>query len=255
MNRKLPADKIRPRGVPGLAGASDPNMERALEIARDAHDAKVMRDLRAHLDDITKRPGAGNLNWKAALILLRAISDELKPATDKPIGKMDDGQFLVRSHPAIELLDELIDALSDLDRDVLHDALKTIRNASLSTSQRKRDGTETISSITFSSPDTGWEQFKQPRISGLAAAVATPEPSTWVLMMLGFAGLGYAASARPDRPRRSRDRSAASNKRPPEGRLLLFVRALDTRNLIAVYTFAGTSCRTSIAGLSSRSPT
>jgi hypothetical protein len=114
-------------------------MERALEIARDAHDAKVMRDLRAHLDDITKRPGAGSLNRKAALILLRAISDGLKPATDKPIGKMEDGQFLVRSHPAIELLDELIDALSDLDRGVLHDAFKTIRNASLSTSQRKRD--------------------------------------------------------------------------------------------------------------------
>lgn len=52
-------------------------------------------------------------------------------------------------------------------------------------------GGETISSITFSSPDTGWEQFKQPRISGLAA-IATPEPATWAMMLLGFAGLGYA---------------------------------------------------------------
>jgi hypothetical protein len=51
-------------------------------------------------------------------------------------------------------------------------------------------GGETISSITFSSPDTGWEQFRQPRISGLASGV--PEPATWALMILGFAGLGYA---------------------------------------------------------------
>lgn len=127
-------------GIPGLAGASDANMERALEIARDAHDAKVMRDLRAHLDDMMKRQGAGNLERRTALMLLRAISDGLKPATDKPIGKVGGGQFLVRSHPAIELLDELINALSDLDRGVPHQAFKTTGgNASLSISQRKRD--------------------------------------------------------------------------------------------------------------------
>ena len=136
----MPTDEIRPMGIPGLAGASDANMERALEIARDAHDAKVMRDLRAHLDDMMKRQGAGNLERRTALMLLRAISDGLKPATDKPIGKVGGGQFLVRSHPAIELLDELINALSDLDRGVPHQAFKTTGgNASLSISQRKRD--------------------------------------------------------------------------------------------------------------------
>jgi hypothetical protein len=35
----------------------------------------------------------------------------------------------------------------------------------------------------------GWEQFKQPRISGLSAV---PELSTWAMMALGFAGLGFA---------------------------------------------------------------
>jgi hypothetical protein len=49
---------------------------------------------------------------------------------------------------------------------------------------------ETMSSINFNSPDTGWEQFKQPRISGLAGVV--PETSTWVMMALGFSGLGFA---------------------------------------------------------------
>jgi hypothetical protein len=129
VTRKLTVESEMNRG---LGAAADPSIERAVEIARDAHDAKVMRDLRAHLDDMPKRLGAGNLKRKSALILLRAISDGLKPATDKPIGKMEDGQFLVRSHPAIELLDELIDALSDLDRGVPHDAFKTIGgNASL----------------------------------------------------------------------------------------------------------------------------
>lgn len=59
-------------------------------------------------------------------------------------------------------------------------------------------GGETMTSINFSSPDTGWEQFKQPRISGLAGAVI-PETSTWVMIALGFAGLGYAG-CRKGRP-------------------------------------------------------
>ena len=52
-------------------------------------------------------------------------------------------------------------------------------------------GGETMTSINFNSPDTGWDQFKQPRISGLVGAVI-PETSTWVMMALGFAGLGFA---------------------------------------------------------------
>ena len=32
-----------------------------------------------------------------------------------------------------------------------------------------------------------------------ATAVGTPEPSTWVMMLLGFAGLGFAAARRKDR--------------------------------------------------------
>jgi hypothetical protein len=47
---------------------------------------------------------------------------------------------------------------------------------------------ETISSIDYTSSDTGWTTFKQPRISGLAV----PEPSTWAMMFLGLAGLAFA---------------------------------------------------------------
>jgi hypothetical protein len=48
---------------------------------------------------------------------------------------------------------------------------------------------ETISSIAITST-AGFTSFDQPRISGIAAAV--PEPSTWAMMLLGFAGLGFA---------------------------------------------------------------
>ena len=50
-------------------------------------------------------------------------------------------------------------------------------------------GNERISSVVFTS-STGFDTFAQPRISGIAAAV--PEPSTWAMMLLGFAGLGFA---------------------------------------------------------------
>ena len=50
-------------------------------------------------------------------------------------------------------------------------------------------GNETISSVAFTS-SAGFGSFDQPRISGIASAV--PEPSTWAMMLLGFAGLGFA---------------------------------------------------------------
>jgi hypothetical protein len=49
-------------------------------------------------------------------------------------------------------------------------------------------GNEDISSIAFNS-SAGFNSFQQPRISGVSAI---PEPSTWVMMLLGFAGLGFA---------------------------------------------------------------
>jgi hypothetical protein len=50
---------------------------------------------------------------------------------------------------------------------------------------------ETISSVEFTS--SGFNSFRQPRVSGVDPI---PEPSTWVLLALGFGGLGYAASGR-----------------------------------------------------------
>lgn len=50
-----------------------------------------------------------------------------------------------------------------------------------------------LTSLTLSSTD-GFSQIKQFEISGLTAAV--PEPSTWAMMILGFAGVSFVAYRR-----------------------------------------------------------
>jgi len=57
---------------------------------------------------------------------------------------------------------------------------------------------ETISSIDYNSVD-GWLQFKQPRVSGISGVTVVPEPSTWAMMLLGFAGLGFAGYRKTNR--------------------------------------------------------
>ena len=54
---------------------------------------------------------ARTLRRENVLTLLRTISECLGPATERPIGPLISGEMLVRSHPAVELLDEFVDAL------------------------------------------------------------------------------------------------------------------------------------------------
>ena len=89
---------------------------------------------------------AGRAGFNAGerkLALLRgAISEGVGPAIDRPISRLATGEMLVRSHPAIELLDEFVDALSDLDRGKTDPSLRACSdgpNASLTTSERKWD--------------------------------------------------------------------------------------------------------------------
>ena len=53
-----------------------------------------------------------------------------------------------------------------------------------------------FTSLTITSQD-GFSQLKHFEISGLAPAV--PEPSTWAMMILGFAGVGFMAYRRKNK--------------------------------------------------------
>ena len=55
-----------------------------------------------------------------------------------------------------------------------------------------------VSSVVFSLDGTGgaWNQVKQMDFSVPGAITTIPEPSTWAMMVLGFAGLGFGAFRR-----------------------------------------------------------
>jgi hypothetical protein len=142
VNRKFAAEKAEPGMNRGLGVPPDLNIERALEIARDAHDAKVMRDLRADLDALMDRPNARALSRENVLALLRTISESLDLTTQKLLGATTEGEVVMTSHPAVALLDGFVDALSDLDRGKTDPSLRACSdgpNASLTTSERKWD--------------------------------------------------------------------------------------------------------------------
>ena len=62
---------------------------------------------------------------------------------------------------------------------------------------------ETLKSVEISTPgDESFKEFKQVQFSGTGIIPSIPEPSTWAMMLLGFAGLGYAALNRAKSPRK-----------------------------------------------------
>lgn len=58
------------------------------------------------------------------------------------------------------------------------------------------DGTDLISSIRFVATGGGVDDVRQVRIEGVESIAAVPEPSTWAMMILGFAGVGFMAYRR-----------------------------------------------------------
>jgi hypothetical protein len=112
------------------ATLSNEEIEKALQLAFEARDPReVRRDssamvvLRGRLDKIVETFGDGTLTREKAIVLLRAVSKSLKPAT-----RISEG-LVLKTHPAIELLDEFIDALADLGRGKAHgDLLATALN-------------------------------------------------------------------------------------------------------------------------------
>jgi hypothetical protein len=136
------SDDPRGRGSEYRYGLIGRKLGEALEIARQAHDEQIMANLRIELDELTKRPGAHILTHDNVLALLRTLKKALSPAFHQAVGEAGPDQTLVIDHPSMALLEELIDAVSDLENGKTHSALKPesyAANASLTTRERKWD--------------------------------------------------------------------------------------------------------------------
>ena len=121
-------------------GLSKSDMDRALEVARDAVDAHTMAALRNSLDEFINRPGAKTLTRPNIVAVLRSISAGLGPSTDRTLAVIKTVEIVVASHLAIALLNEFIEVLEDLNSGKIHDALKPVTDGANSAKRWKRVG-------------------------------------------------------------------------------------------------------------------
>ncbi len=121
-------------------GGTDGRVES--EANREADDAQTMAELRARLDGWKLDQGPRALTRPNAISLLKLLSECLGPALDETLGALETGERIVADHPSVNLLNELIDALADLDSGKTHDALGAARhgaNRRLATWQSRLD--------------------------------------------------------------------------------------------------------------------
>lgn len=75
-------------------------------------------------------------------------------------------------------------------------SLVTISGGSNGAEQYFSLSSSQITSLLFTSTDGGFSQMKGFEISGVEQVAAVPEPSTWAMMVFGFAGVGFMAYRR-----------------------------------------------------------
>jgi hypothetical protein len=112
------------------------------EASRQTDDARSMAALRTRLDELIAGSIAKPLTRPNAIDLLTAFSESLGPTLAEERAGAASHTVLYLQHPAIGLLNQLIDALGDLDNGKVDEALKHSThqaNAALSIRQRKED--------------------------------------------------------------------------------------------------------------------
>ena len=126
----------------GLLTAEQAEGDHASALLRESRDADAMAALRSRLDELMAGSIAKPLTRPNAIALLTALAECLEPALAEERNISASDLTLHLEHAAIGLLNQLIDALKDLDNGKVDDALKRSThqaNAGLTIRQRKED--------------------------------------------------------------------------------------------------------------------
>ena len=112
--------------------------EDRLQAEENAH---CIARIRAGFDVVAGACGAEQLTRPNAVYLLKVISQVLAPFTSKTNATFETGGRYVTDHAAIDLLNQLIDAIEDLDRGVTHEILKPTKGGgnALPAHERRRN--------------------------------------------------------------------------------------------------------------------
>lgn len=86
----------------------------------------VLGNLVKRLDEIVPTDGTNLLTRPLAIEVLEAVIEAIRPITKIDLGQIDTGEHVITDHGAVALMDELVDALKDLDTPKTHAALQSV---------------------------------------------------------------------------------------------------------------------------------
>ena len=101
-------------------------MSKVIEGLSPDEASEVLVNLVKRLDEIVPTDGINLLTRPLAIAVLEAVIEAIRPITKIDQGQIDTGEHVITDHGAVALMDELVDALKDLDTPKKHAALKSV---------------------------------------------------------------------------------------------------------------------------------
>ena len=86
--------------------------------------AGQLEALKAKLDAAFSTDVGSELSRESAILVLSTLIEGLRPTLDQHLGTLETGEVIVTDHPAMRVLDQLKDAIKDLDLSKTHPALR-----------------------------------------------------------------------------------------------------------------------------------
>ncbi|WP_084462277.1 PEPxxWA-CTERM sorting domain-containing protein [Bradyrhizobium sp. WSM1417] len=165
-------------------------------------------EAKIYLDKLTGKTITGHVGSQSGTPLVSFVSDIIVDAKNgfASIDATGSGRTLAPYHDLLITIAAGF-TFTDLVFDILSPNPFTITasNGGFSTLSNLPNGNTEFTALAINGTNLtsialhstlGFEQIKQFELSGVMAITAVPEPTTWAMMLLGFAGVGFVAYRR-----------------------------------------------------------